>query len=570
MTLNDYRDQFRKNMMCMSQTMVDNPNMNDAVEFLFNNRNLNLESADDLENLILETARIAGISYTKIKDIPDMWHWFVNTFFWMLTSQCFEPEETAAFSEYIINIIGHFFSDCCGEISMLISSFVFMRFNLSCPKYISRDEYCRVTTRSLIPSVKDMRSFLADPDFENFLSYYLSLCPGRESDFYSYFEIQDDGSYICYLAGYLSNDKSGYFRMVLESFYEKHGDIQTIFDCGSLLGIDEEGIRVLKDMRSSGKSFILKNLSIDCRVLLKSVGLESAFNKNSRLKKINLSNCPVISEGANGIIYRVSDEVVAKAFKSEPNYYDIVRERISLRNALITGIPAPISLGYAEYDGRIVTLMELIDAKTLLKIISTENDFEEYIIRYAQFVRRLHKIQDRDKLKNFRRNMFGTYILSKTDITDSILPVKYRGKARSILSSINEPDCLIHGDIQPNNIMVSGDEMMFIDFDSFSTGKAVYDLGSLYRTLFDYKADGIPGYNGFLKLPVDRCSKIWDIFVGEYYREESEQVRQQRIVVARMIGIILCLAKHIKKKTGSEIISEEAEELKRCFDEAVG
>ena len=163
--------------------------------------------------------------------------------------------------------------------------------------------------------------------------------------------------------------------------------------------------------------------------------------------------------------------------------------------------------------------------------------------------------------------MFGAYILSKTDITDRVLPESYRGRAKKIIASINEPDCLIHGDIQPGNIMVSGEEMMFIDFDLFSAGKAVYDLGALYRTLFDHKADGIPGYNGFLKLPVDKCSRVWDIFTEEYYKEEPKEVSRQSIALARMIGIILFLAKHIKKKAGQEIIEEEAGELAECIGE---
>ena len=182
MTLYDYRRQFRDNLMIMSRTAngrldlsasgtksdsmaVDSAadaqklafeNTERALRFLFDNRRRTFRSAEELEELVLETAKITneGITregclfrsgedstkynYARIKDIPVMWDRYVRSFSWMLNSQCFEVEEIAAFCEYVINILGHFFADGCGKISMLISTYVFMRFDLPCPQYTSR------------------------------------------------------------------------------------------------------------------------------------------------------------------------------------------------------------------------------------------------------------------------------------------------------------------------------------------------------------------------------------------------------------------------------------------------
>ncbi len=130
-------------------------------------------------------------------------------------------------------------------------------------------------------------------------------------------------------------------------------------------------------------------------------------------------------------------------FKEEPDYYDLVKRRIAQKNALIAGVPAPFSFGYAEYDGRIVILMELLNAKSLLQIFSSEEDCDEYIVRYAKFVKQLHEIRDEEKLKYFERNLLGKEILGKADRCDLVLKEEYRGRARKIIESIDEPECLV-------------------------------------------------------------------------------------------------------------------------------
>ena len=259
--------------------------------------------------------------------------------------------------------------------------------------------------------------------------------------------------------------------------------------------------------------------------------------------------------------------MVAKTFKNEPDYYDIVRQRVALKNALISGVPAPISFGYARYKGKIVTLMELIHSKSLMQIILTEDDIDRYIVRYAQFVRQFHEIREESKLKNFMRDLFGEEILAKADRCDSVLPEEYRGRARKIIEAVDEPECLVHGDIQPNNVMVSEEEMLFIDFDSFSTGKAVYDIGTLYRTLLCNENRGFENFNSFLKIPFDKCERIWDTFVREYYKDEPDETAQKKILEAELIGTVLALAKHIKSGARPGAVDKGAADMVRLINE---
>ena len=584
MTLNDYREQFIRNTMIMPRTADYAPENTDrALSYLYENRGRNFKSAKEIEVLLLETAAITnegtaregclfreeegeGSDLAQAGDTPAIWDRFLNIFYWMLSSQCFEVEELAAFIEYVINA-AQFFPAGCGKIAMLMSTYVFMRFGLPCPVYTSEDEYCRIAAREQSLTAGDMHQLLADPEFWDFVSYYLSLCPSRDLTYDNYVEELDDGSYVCHLAGKLTGVRNRVFRQNAELFYERYGDVPVIFDCSTLAWIDMEGISVLADLRKAGKQFTLRNLNADCMVLFKVEGFDDCMEGADKLPKIDLSGCAKINEGANGIIYRLSDEVVAKTFKNEPDYYDIVKRRIAQKNALIAGVPAPFSFGYAEYNGQIVTLMELIHSRSLLQVFAAEEDIDDYILRYARFIRQLHEIRDEDKLKNFDRNLLGEEILEKADRCDPFLKEKYRGRARKIVEAIDEPECLVHGDIHPNNLMASKEEMLFIDFDSFSTGKAIYDLGTLYRTLlYNGSEDGLD-LNLFLKIPMSKCRKIWGMFFEEYYKDEQDEVIMEKAAEAKLIATVFALASIIKYKAAPDVISKWAAVLEEDLEE---
>lgn len=584
MTLNDYREQFIRNTMIMPHTADYAPENTDrALSYLYENRGRNFKSAKEIEVLLLETAAITnegtaregclfreeegeGSGLAQAGDTPAIWDRFLNIFYWMLSSQCFEVEELAAFIEYVINA-AQFFPAGCGKIAMLMSTYVFMRFGLPCPVYTSEDEYCRIAAREQSLTAGDMHQLLADPEFWDFVSYYLSLCTSRDLTYDNYVEELDDGSYVCHLAGKLTGVRNRVFRQNAELFYERYGDVPVIFDCSTLAWIDMEGISVLADLRKAGKQFTLRNLNADCMVLFKVEGFDDCMEGADKLPKIDLSGCAKINEGANGIIYRLSDEVVAKTFKNEPDYYDIVKRRIAQKNALIAGVPAPFSFGYAEYNGQIVTLMELIHSRSLLQVFAAEEDIDDYILRYARFIRQLHEIRDEDKLKNFDRNLLGEEILEKADRCDPFLKEKYRGRARKIVEAIDEPECLVHGDIHPNNLMASKEEMLFIDFDSFSTGKAIYDLGTLYRTLlYNGSEDGLD-LNLFLKIPMSKCRKIWGMFFEEYYKDEQDEVIMEKAAEAKLIASLFALASVIKYKAVPDVISKWAAVLEEDLEE---
>ena len=95
---------------------------------------------------------------------------------------------------------------------------------------------------------------------------------------------------------------------------------------------------------------------------------------------------------------------------------------------------------------------------------------------------------------------------------------------------------------------------------------SLYDLGALYRTLFYDKNKDAAVYNSFLGLSFDKCRRIWDLFVGEHYKDEPEETLERRIKEAELIGTVLAMAKHIKTGADPEVISGWAADLEGIID----
>ena len=354
MTLNDYRKQFKRNLMIIRTANgtsdasagrtedASDPvyeNVDYAIVFLFNNRRRNFNTAEELEELVLELVRITNngiisgqglfgsgadsirFHYVRSQDIAAFWYWFTRGLYWMLRSQYMEVEEIAAFCEYVINSTGYFFSDGCSIVSMLMSTYVFMRFDLPCPEYTSGEEYKAAAAREKIPTVSDLHRLAADSEFRRFVSYYLKICPSRKIGYNSFVERAGDGSYICKLTGQLTGERNRDFRQNIEAFYEEHSDACVIFDCRTLAWIDMEGIRILTDLKDQQK----RN-KIPAGV---PSGIETG-NKTGELDNVDNDAAIIWSPGATYILVIMSSDTsgrISEIRKLSSMIYESINDR---------------------------------------------------------------------------------------------------------------------------------------------------------------------------------------------------------------------------------------------------
>ena len=127
-------------------------NFEDAITYAWQERDLALESPDDLRRLIETLAAKVnrGIikegnlirafecnksAYVRIAELDAYMERFYRDLFEMLKEEPGNPIKEAAFIEYGIDGEGHFFSDGCGKCAMVAASWVLFRRGHKLPDY---------------------------------------------------------------------------------------------------------------------------------------------------------------------------------------------------------------------------------------------------------------------------------------------------------------------------------------------------------------------------------------------------------------------------------------------------
>lgn len=166
-------------------------NFTKSIDALFDERGREFSSPEDLRRFVESVAKqintgliqedaplIRGgadstkYPYTKIADLPAKMEQFYEELYTMLGNPESDPVEVAAFAEYRINAVDHFFADGCGKTSKAISIFILMRSGLPLPDYEGgSSEYYKHVPKSIAG---------LDPDadkaaWQNFLTYYKSM-----------------------------------------------------------------------------------------------------------------------------------------------------------------------------------------------------------------------------------------------------------------------------------------------------------------------------------------------------------------------------------------------------------
>jgi ADP-ribose pyrophosphatase YjhB (NUDIX family) len=167
-----------------------------AFDFAHDNKNLILLSPQILRDFIDQIAKFVNQDiikdekflirrgsdshkyfYVSTKHVDGFYKSFVNQFYEKLNSPETSSVDMAAWIEWNVDFCGHIFSDGCGRIAKVLSSWVLMRANLDLPDYQrGQDGFATVREsyrkRFAIRSVIRIRIPTNTRDFYRFLKYY--------------------------------------------------------------------------------------------------------------------------------------------------------------------------------------------------------------------------------------------------------------------------------------------------------------------------------------------------------------------------------------------------------------
>lgn len=187
---------------CLSPEQVSclaDKNLRSAFRFVYDNKDLMIHNTANLKQFINEVAwrlnqdfiqdkiflfRVGDNSrkyhYVDTASVANFYDTFVQELFFRIKDINIDPIETAAWIEWNVDFSGHIFSDGCGRIAKLISSWLLMRKNLCLPDYakgVSGFATIRESYRKQF-AIREKVSYEVptyDTNYEKFLKYYKGL-----------------------------------------------------------------------------------------------------------------------------------------------------------------------------------------------------------------------------------------------------------------------------------------------------------------------------------------------------------------------------------------------------------
>lgn len=198
------------------------------------------------------------------------------------------------------------------------------------------------------------------------------------------------------------------------------------------------------------------------------------------LREVRIEGCELIGSGASGDVYRIDDDTVVKVYRNPGSLAEIEQEQNLSRLAFVRGIPTVIPFGAAKIGDKYGSLFEFADAQTLSKYISEHpKELDGIITEYAEFLSVIHSAEFKPGDLPAVKDVYMLWL----DETAGFLPGEVKDRLMYLLRSMPDDFHALHGDIQPNNIMISGGNLTVIDLHNLGTGNRVFDFGGLFFSL---------------------------------------------------------------------------------------
>ncbi len=183
---------------------------------------------------------------------------------------------------------------------------------------------------------------------------------------------------------------------------------------------------------------------------------------------------PLIGNGRQAEIYAWDDGRVVKLFYPNHSQEQVEREAMLTGVVATTGLPVPQVFDAVQIDGRHGFVMSRVEGVSLINRFAVR---PWRLLSDAKLFARLHAQVTAAHAEGlpFLRNPLRANI-----IETELLPDEWRVVALSTLDSLPDGESVCHGDFHPDNVMITPDGPVLIDWPAVKKGAAEADVA---RTL---------------------------------------------------------------------------------------
>lgn len=300
-----------------------------------------------------------------------------------------------------------------------------------------------------------------------------------------------------------------------------HACEKIVFDSAELDYISSAGLRVLLKIKKSGYTTEIINVKSQVYEIFEVTGFTEILDVKKVLRFVSVKDLEVIGKGGHGHVYRIDNETIVKVYHDNSPQEVIDRERVNVKNAFVQGISCPIAFDVVNTEEGLGVVLELVGAKTLSSFIMENPDkLDEYSVKFGQLIKKIGSttlnISGADNIADIYRHRIE---LGKPYFTDEEYNICIR-----MLEAIEPRNTMIHGDLHPNNVMITSDgELVLIDMADISSGNPVFDIGGCYTSMIQSGLKSPDMTLAVVGIDYEKSKRMYDICIRTYFDTADEQ-----------------------------------------------
>ncbi|MBQ3265442.1 MAG: phosphotransferase [Ruminococcus sp.] len=291
-------------------------------------------------------------------------------------------------------------------------------------------------------------------------------------------------------------------------------------DASELEYISSAGLRVLLKLKKAVDDVTITNVSGEVYEILDVTGFTSMLNVKKALREISVEGCELIGAGGYGRVYRIDSETIAKIYNPGISLEFVERERSTSQKAFLIGVPTAISYDVIRCGDCYGVVYEMLDAKTMAQIISSDpSKIPEISARSAILLKQLHQIvPGADSGLPDRKEKLIAWV----DTLSEHITAEESDKIKDFISRIPDRDTFLHGDYNAKNVMVRDGEFQLIDIGDAAIGHPVFDIAGLMLAYIIIPssrggARSDEDLRGLLGFDFEYAQKVWGVMCATYF-----------------------------------------------------
>lgn len=317
-----------------------------------------------------------------------------------------------------------------------------------------------------------------------------------------------------------------------------------IIDAEKLEFISSAGLRVILRLRKTYKNIEIIGVSSEVYEILDMTGFTEMMPVKKAYRRLSVDNCEIIGKGANGAVYRYDEETIVKVYFNSDALPDIQRERELARKALVLGINTAIPYDVVRVGESYGTVMELLAATSLSKMMKKDPDHLEVPLKY--YVDMLKQIHSTNVQPGDMPDM-KQVALDWAAFDRDHLPKEIGDKLYQMVAAVPEQHTMLHGDYHTNNIMVRDGEALLIDMDTLCMGHPIFELGSMFNAFVGFSEVDHEVTQKFLGFSHELAGIFWHKALAMYLDTEDEARLTEVENKAKIIGYMRLLRRTIRR-----------------------